>query len=69
MDPARASIIEFSFDLCASGDCVTLTHRDFSRQGTRHAKATCDKMTGMDRWAEWLQGYAARPGAAQTPKM
>ena len=57
-DPSRASLVEVSFEQSASGACVTLTHRNFSRQGDRHAKAMRDVMIGMDRWAEWLRDYA-----------
>ena len=57
-DPARASLVEITFRPTGGGTRVTLTHRDFARQGAAHAAAMRAVMIGMDRWAEWLQDYA-----------
>ncbi len=57
-DHARASIVEIGFQPLKQGTRVTLTHRDFARQGAEHASAMRAVMIGMDRWAEWLADYA-----------
>lgn len=61
-EPGRASIVDIRFEPSGTGARITLTHRDFVRQGDRHAKAMRDVMIGMDRWADWLQDYAASLG-------
>lgn len=53
-DPARASLIDISFDARGAGTRVTLRHHGFSRQGEPHAQAMRDAMIGLNRWHAWL---------------
>jgi hypothetical protein len=54
-DPARASLIDVTFEARPEGTRVTLRHHGFSRQGEPHAQAMREVMIGLDRWSDWLE--------------